>query len=1163
MAPQRGEKKRQRRLKRAANVVRNKQHELTTYAMQHPGAMGGELQHMTPDGVRMETPEAQERLDGMVDGIAQEIEKGSEIDPDVAATFRGWLLKLKAGRAGIAALQQEPAENQLVAMPVIQIATSYSAWSRLGPKARQFFTDLLIEVGLQPPVPATEVHDLARFNKALERGDPEAMAANDEINAAWKDWLVNEISKNKTAAEEDAKYQRITRRQAQRALRRVDPSWSPIQKQTWATLWRLVDNPDMFNRLSESSKNAVAEILTEVGFRADQNPQLARLNDAVSQRMAHEGVRTFDPEITRQHTPQGHPQSWLSQGRTFGDLQALSDSLDVLADVTEKEQLTKLAALLAERPEVTDAEIAKHYTEQTGTTVTPNMVRHVRERYAPGTTYRLPDGMQLGDPIYGDDKLIGHVDARGDCISLVTPEAEEFRVPVVLDGPQAKDVLGQAKVTPDKEVTIRIGGPPRKLEADEPTRQASLQSIADNMVDKGLRQGEKLIHDADEVRHSFAPASLGTFEVNASGTLSFAVLIDGKEVVLTSREPDVVNTFLDDRAAGKSMAETVCQLAERLSDKGQERYFRAAINVEGDPIARAIQEMHGERPQRANGPARISVETLARAIVKASYDESYQKNERELGKLAAEWTNAGGTLEDFSKALADEPNGRPVSARQLELMKQEYLTSGQGIREAVGGRVEAGMCDFCDGAGAAAWVYPAEDFAMSTPDGLPWHSGGAWLACAQCATLIENDDRVGLSNRYLATKPKAFHDVLRPWVIRLHNQFVRRRTGDRFRYERPSVGGGEIQVMSADDAEALGYHDLAARVRESGDVMMSVEDEHGNLEVIAEGQERVDMRLERRSLANGYINHPLINRLRQHIAQSEQATGMWHSTEPWQVLAEKYSMTMSAAASLGLTLGPDSPGTMYFDPLLVKAGLQDNPAYADELGLSIARSLHDAVPYLWLRKVDELAAEGELPEHTITRDLLPDPVMFWSFEDAFGLPEARVDWMLIRTSPHGYEVWCPQADDVRRPGSIMITGMLVGYGKRWPTDFRGPSADLADFLLKRISFVTSKYVDVPRVVAARHVRRDVERQIKPGMVKPPEDLAAYVVHLRERVQPLVVGGEPGDGPSREYAHHWYRRAHRRVLHRNTEMERVTWVKRHLVGDPNKPLLKNKVKVVSR
>jgi hypothetical protein len=533
-----------------------------------------------------------------------------------------------------------------------------------------------------------------------------------------------------------------------------------------------------------------------------------------------------------------------------------------------------------------------------------------------------------------------------------------------------------------------------------------------------------------------------------------------------------------------------------------------------------------------------------------------------LGQLAAEWESRGGTMEEYSQEL-NKDRDNPVSVRRLEEAKQHYLLSGEGIRSAVGERSPRGMCDFCNSTDVV-WEYPCEDFSMQTPSGEPAGFGGAWAACAECAALIERDDRVALADRYVRSKPKAFQDILRPWTIRLHNQFVRHRTGSRRRPTDYTEQRGDVTVASADNAalmHQLGVDDVAERVMQTGEAALVIENADGSTRVIAHGEAGIERHLERRTIAHGYVGHPLLKRFFQHMNSMKAATGMWRSTEAWQALAEKYAMTLAAANTLGLSNNSE-PGTMYFDPMLEQAGFEGDPEVAAAMGLYVTRALHDAVPYLWMSKVDELAAEPTLPPHSITRGLVHHKEMFWSFESAFGLPEARIDWMLILERDAGYEVWCPQANDVQQDGTVMLTGAVLGYGKRWPDDFRGPTRDLAEFLLKRLAFLNSKYVDVPHVRAHRNVRREVEREITREHHKMPENLGAYVVHLREREPVITVGQDPGDGKDFERKHCWYRRAHTRILHRDKPNERATWVRETLMGDPRLPLIR-KVIVVDR
>ncbi len=53
------------------------------------------------------------------------------------------------------------------------------------------------------------------------------------------------------------------------------------------------------------------------------------------------------------------------------------------------------------------------------------------------------------------------------------------------------------------------------------------------------------------------------------------------------------------------------------------------------------------------------------------------------------------------------------------------------------------ICDFCSGLPVVA-AYPCRDFAL---DGLPIGSQGAWAACAECARLIDGDQRDALAWR--------------------------------------------------------------------------------------------------------------------------------------------------------------------------------------------------------------------------------------------------------------------------------------------------------------------------------------------------------------------------------------------------------------------------------
>lgn len=62
---------------------------------------------------------------------------------------------------------------------------------------------------------------------------------------------------------------------------------------------------------------------------------------------------------------------------------------------------------------------------------------------------------------------------------------------------------------------------------------------------------------------------------------------------------------------------------------------------------------------------------------------------------------------------------------------------------------EKPVCDFCSS--APSWRYPAKDFRMEGDGKPPAVSQGDWLACDECAALIESNDREALRQRGLKT----------------------------------------------------------------------------------------------------------------------------------------------------------------------------------------------------------------------------------------------------------------------------------------------------------------------------------------------------------------------------------------------------------------------------
>jgi hypothetical protein len=63
------------------------------------------------------------------------------------------------------------------------------------------------------------------------------------------------------------------------------------------------------------------------------------------------------------------------------------------------------------------------------------------------------------------------------------------------------------------------------------------------------------------------------------------------------------------------------------------------------------------------------------------------------------------------------------------------------------------VCDFCS-SDKPAWEYPAADCIVSPPeDPVPHQSIGGWLACDECAALIQRNEWTKLARRSLDLVP--------------------------------------------------------------------------------------------------------------------------------------------------------------------------------------------------------------------------------------------------------------------------------------------------------------------------------------------------------------------------------------------------------------------------
>ena len=810
--------------------------------------------------------------------------------------------------------------------------------------------------------------------------------------------------------------------------------------------------------------------------------------------------------------------------------------------------------------------------------------------------FNLPSGMAWGDPVWIDDILVGHTRQDGTAYNIVVDD-ETYHIAWAIDTPEGQRWLKttKRKAPDDKQFNVRIGGGPGSVgrgftasHVQTEKRRFHYSGAIDGHADENDNFLTLITGDPDVVR-AFDEGKASNEMLTETIERLFARGLGHREIEIETNDPRMTPD------GGESARMTLTKLAERFpkprAQRGQDAISQAVSEVmaarygvtPAGPADRMFTErgMNLRLPNRPSRGGRLLNSETGNPFIDPTKPESHPIN-RAINALIgpdSDKVSVEQWAHDVNEEARRQGYSGPEFTPEIAQFYRDVYSAGGGEEQLVreffrsmdSSHFGEGHCDFCNDTDPL-WEYPCEDFQIPTPTGEPYVSEGAWAACERCASLIDRSDRLALVNRYVNTKPRQFRDLLRPWTTRLHNQFYRHRNGDK-RHAKSYIGrvideadrragkGGEINVISADDLEAaraMGAEDIARRVRETGEVAMVTVDNEGNREVVAEGDHAVDHAIDRRVLTNAYRGHPLVDRYMQHVNASRASHGLWRNTEGWMALAEKYVSTFTAALTLGLPPMQNMPRLMFFDPGLINSWPDDGTRKTREeaMGLYLARALHDSVPYLWTEKCDQLAAEPDLPVHHVTRGLTPHPAMFWSFETALGIPEARIDWMLILETARGYEVWCPQANDVTRDGSVMITGALIPYGAKWPDTLANqPAGDLAQFLLKRLAFLNSKYVETPRMRPHRSLRREVERNLKPQHEKPPEDYSAFVVHLRSPEPRPALSEVEGPGRDFKRLHCWWRRAHTRVIFRKTPNERAVYVSAALCGDTNLPLIR--------
>jgi hypothetical protein len=301
---------------------------------------------------------------------------------------------------------------------------------------------------------------------------------------------------------------------------------------------------------------------------------------------------------------------------------------------------------------------------------------------------------------------------------------------------------------------------------------------------------------------------------------------------------------------------------------------------------------------------------------------------------------------------------------------------------------------------------------------------------------------------------------------------------------------------------------------------------------------------------------PLLARYVHHIDTGRYG-GDNRNTEPWTALGEqRYAALLALGAAM-----PDSHVMLMSGR---RGGGVEQQSVTRQVAVMLATRCLLAAPYLWLNEVEHLVRASPLPAHTLARNLLPHPGVFFSSESAMHinsqnprLSNSETNWCLMfDEGALGFSV-ITDLSSGPTTGDVALAYSEVTYGKRFPDDLTDSLERQAiENILQRLAFIRSPYTISEATRMPRPIRRELQRTGAENA-----DPLVYVVKLRRAVERLTVDKEAEDHDV-EWRHHWWVSGHYRAQwHPSTQAHDVIWIAPYVKGPLDKPLLEKVYTVV--
>jgi hypothetical protein len=214
--------------------------------------------------------------------------------------------------------------------------------------------------------------------------------------------------------------------------------------------------------------------------------------------------------------------------------------------------------------------------------------------------------------------------------------------------------------------------------------------------------------------------------------------------------------------------------------------------------------------------------------------------------------------------------------------------------------------------------------------------------------------------------------------------------------------------------------------------------------------------------------------------------------------------------------------------------------------LEVGQKIYTAIPYLWKSAIYEASIASPMPRHVVSKDVLPHPTMWWTFEDSIRLegtePGEYADMDGFLVADVGDRFYTATVGSKGDRAWMRLDS--IEYGQTYPDDWTNPENPRG--VLAMLSFLNSPYIPKRSERLPRPFRRSLERS---GWAET-KAAEVHFVDLRQEAKPdeHLPATE-----SATWSHRWLVRGHHRAQwYASSQSHKVIWVAPYVKGPADLP-----------